>query len=156
MTIDIEFIDARSGRPSSRKLKEPPPSFFEALGSEQWTDRQIESFIDRLDISADAKANLASFAKVTLKVGRRVVRIGRKILDVLFSFLRSFPGIAFGVIFAAVITTLLGAIPLIGALLGPVATTLLVGFGGYVDLKNPAFSARLDAFVDELRPLSAG
>ena len=130
-------------------------SFFDAVRSEQWTDRQIETFIDRLDISADAKANLAAFAKVTVKVGREVVRIGRKIVDVMFSFLRNFPGIAFGVIFAVVITTLLSAIPLLGAVLGSVASALLLVFGGYVDLKNPAFSARLNAFVDELRPLAA-
>ena len=155
MTIEVEFIDAETGKLASKKVKEPPMSFFEAVRSERWTDRQIETFIDRLDISADAKANLASFAKVTLKVGREVVRIGRKIVDVLFSFLRHFPGIAFGVIFAVVITTLLSAIPLLGAILGPVASTLILAFGGYVDLKNPAFSARLDAFIEELRPLAA-
>jgi hypothetical protein len=155
MAIEVEFIDARTGTLTSKKVQAPPMSFFDAVRSEQWTDRQIETFIDRLDISADAKANLASFAKVTLKVGREVVRIGRKIVDVLFSFLRNFPGIGFGVIFAVVITTLLGAIPLLGAVLGSLASTLLVAFGGYVDLKNPAFSARLDAFVEELRPLTA-
>jgi hypothetical protein len=154
MTIEVEFVDAQTGKLQNKKIKEPSMSFFEAIESEQWTDRQIESFIDRLEISADAKANLASFAKVSVKVGRNVVRIGRKILDVLLSFLRSFPGIGFGVIFAVVITTLLSAIPLIGAIIGPVASTLLVGFGGYVDLKNPAFSARLDAFVEELKPLA--
>ena len=155
MSIEVEFIDAETGKLSSKKVEEPPMSFFDAVRSEQWTDRQIETFIDRLDISADAKANLASFAKVTLKVGCEVVRIGRKIVDVLFSFLRNFPGIGFGAVFAVVITTLLGAIPLLGAILGPLASTLLIAFGGYVDLKNPAFSARLDAFVEELRPLAA-
>jgi hypothetical protein len=155
MSIEVEFIDAETGKLSSKKVEEPPMSFFDAVRSEQWTDRQIETFIDRLNISADAKANLASFAKVTLKVGREVVRIGRKIVDVLFSFLRNFPGIGFGVIFAVVITTLLSAIPLLGAILGPLASTLIIAFGGYVDLKNPGFSARLDTFVEELRPLAA-
>ncbi|MFZ4986606.1 MAG: hypothetical protein ACOYLF_14190 [Blastocatellia bacterium] len=155
MTIEVEFVDAQTGKLTSKKMQEPSMSFFEVIKSEQWTDRQIESFIDRLDISADAKANLASFAKVTVKVGREVLRIGRKILDVLFSFLRSFPGIGFGVIFAVVISTLLSAIPLVGAVLGPIASTLIIAFGGYVDLKNPAFSERLDAFVEELRPLAA-
>jgi hypothetical protein len=155
MTIEVEFVDAQTGKLTSKKMQEPSMSFFEVIKSEQWTDRQIESLIDRLDISADAKANLASFAKVTVKVGREVVRIGRKLLDVLFSFLRSFPGIGFGVIFAVVITTLLSAIPLIGAVIGPIASTLIIAFGGYVDLKNPAFSERLDAFVEELRPLAA-
>ena len=155
MTIEVEFIDAETGKLASKKVGEPPMSFFDAVRSEQWTDRQIETFIDRLNISADAKANLASFAKVTLKVGRELVRIGRKIVDVLFSFLRNFPGIGFGVIFAVVITTLLSAIPLLGAILGPLASTLIIAFGGYIDIKNPAFSARLDAFVEELRPLAA-
>jgi hypothetical protein len=155
MTIEVEFVDAQTGKLTSKKMQEPSMSFFEVIKSEQWTDRQIESFIDRLDISADAKANLASFAKVTVKVGREVLRIGRKILDVLFSFLRSFPGIGFSVIFAVVISTLLSAIPLVGAVLGPIASTLIIAFGGYVDLKNPAFSERLDAFVEELRPLAA-
>ena len=155
MTIEVEFIDAQTGKLASKQLPEPPMSFFEAIKSEQWTDRQIESFIDRLDISADAKANLASFAKVTVKVGREIVRIGRKVLDVLFSFLRHFPSIGFGVIFAVVISTLLSAVPLVGAILGPIASTLVIAFGGYVELKNPDFSARLDAFIEELRPLAA-
>ena len=155
MTMEVEFIDAQTGKLTRKKLPDPPMSFLEAIKSEQWTDQQIDAFIGRLDISADAKANLASFAKVTVKVGREVVRIGRKIVDVLFSFLRHFPGVGFGVIFAVVISTLLSAIPLIGAILGPVASTLIIAFGGYVALKNPAFSARLDAFIEELRPLAA-
>lgn len=159
MTISIEYTDAQTGKPVSRELPEPPASFFDTLRSEQWSERQLETLIDRLDISADSKAQLAAFAKITMKVGREVVRIGRKIVDVLFSFLRSFPGIGFGVLFGLVIGALLGAIPLLGAVLGPVAltlgTALGVVLGANVDLKDPEFSTRLQNFIDELRPLAA-
>jgi sorbitol-specific phosphotransferase system component IIBC len=65
----------------------------------------------------------------------------------------------FGVIFALVVGALISTIPLLGAVLGPIALTLGTAlgavFGAHLDLKNPEFQARLDAFMNELRPLSA-
>lgn len=60
MTIEVEFIDAETGKLSSKKVEEPPMSFFDAVRSEQWTDRQIETFIDRLDAFVEELRPLAA------------------------------------------------------------------------------------------------
>jgi hypothetical protein len=158
MATEIEYVEAATGKVIHKTLQDPPQSFFEVIQSAEWTDKQIEVFIDRLNVSADAKAQLAAFARVTLKVGKEVVRIGRKILDVLFAFLRSFPAMGFATIFSLIVGALISAIPLIGAVLGPIALTLgpALGliFGASIDLRHPEFATRLDAFVAQLRPLA--
>ena len=161
MTKQIEFIDASTGQwgqlPHSAEA--PSPAQTEIARTEQWTDRQIAAYIEQLNISADAKVQLGKLARVTTDVGRKVMRVGRRILEVVLTLLRRFPGISLGVIFSLVVTALLSSIPVLGSVLGPIAGSLGlalgVGLGTYVDLRNPELAARVDALVEELRPVAA-
>lgn len=91
--------------------------------------RRIGEQIDRLPLSADIKALLLDLAKVTAKVGGTVLRIGAKILTVVFDIISQFPNTVFGVVISVCIGLLIGSIPMIGALLTPFLMPLLVAFG---------------------------
>lgn len=159
MNIEIDAIDAQTGKPVKATIPEPPESFFSYVNRCDTTDDQIKRLIDRMNVSADTKAMLYAFSKATLKIGRAIVRIGRKIIDTLFSFMRQFPALTFAVVFAAVVGTLVASIPIIGLILGSLATKLAiclgVVLGGMREFQRADLEDRVKAFVDQLRPLAA-
>ena len=123
------------------------------------TDEKLRKLIDGLDISADTKAWLASFARLTVRAGREIVRIGKRILGVLFALMRRFPAVTVSLLFVVVVSAVLGAIPVLGPVLQPVSLTVGLGFGFVLgarfDLQNPDLAERVEAFVSELRTVVA-
>lgn len=116
----------------------------------------IVANIDDLAISADAKVWLKRALDVTAEVGTRVVAIGREILARILEFARAFPGTTFGVIVGFTMGALISSIPLVGLVLGPMLTPLLValglGTGAIADMKDGALRARV---VDLERSIAA-
>ena len=157
--MEIDVIDEMSGKPFKATISEPPASFFDFVGNFDLSDERMQALIDGMNVTADTKAMLYSFSKATIKVGRTIVKIGRKILDFLFTLAKSFPSLTFGVIFGLVIGALIAAIPVIGAAIGGVATVLAVGFGvvlgGMNEVKQDDLGERVNTFLDQLRALSA-
>lgn len=116
--------------------------------------RRLES----LDLSADTKALLHSLGSQVIRVGDVVVRIGRKILDVVFGIISSYPNTTFGIIFGAIAGFLIASIPLLGALIGPIVTPILAALGlmkGFMsDLADKALEQRIvqaQSLFDPLR-----
>jgi hypothetical protein len=109
--------------------------------------RYLRDRIDRLAISADSKALLYDLADITVDVGGKVVSAGRQILAFVLDLVKRFPNTAFGVIVALVVSSLIGAIPLFGVVLGPLLTPLLVAFGlasgALADLQEGAIRSRV-------------
>ncbi|SFI96431.1 hypothetical protein SAMN02745667_00002 [Nereida ignava DSM 16309] len=87
-------------------------------------ERKLKQLIERTNLSADVKAIMSDIVHVTVKVGGKVLAIGRKILTFVLDLVKTFPAIAMGTIAALVITAVVGAVPLIGAplaaFLGPI------------------------------------
>lgn len=109
--------------------------------------RYLRDRIDRLAVSADAKALLYDLADITLDIGGKVVSAGRQILAFVLDLVKRFPDTAFGVIVALVVSSLIAAIPLLGVVLGPLLTPLLLAFGlasgALADLKEAAIRSRV-------------
>lgn len=90
-------------------------------------------------------------AKTTIRVGSTVLRIGRKILDIVTSILADFPMATTGTIFGAVFGYLVASVPIIGFLFGPfigalaIAIAIAFGFaaGAMHDLGNIALERRI-------------
>ncbi|MCY4670162.1 MAG: hypothetical protein OXC29_19520 [Rhodococcus sp.] len=103
------------------------------LNTCDFTREQVRRVIDNLNVSADAKVWLHSIMEKSIEVatatGKIVIWIGRKILDIVLFLLREFPNATFGVIFGLVVGHLIGLIPIIGFLGGPLAGAILAAFG---------------------------
>ncbi len=110
--------------------------------------RVLRDRIDRLSVSADAKALLNDLLEMAIEVGGRVIA-GRRILAFVFDLVERFPNTAFGVIVASVVSTLIASIPLLGLVLGPLLSPLLLAFGlaagAIADLKDAPLRARVGA-----------
>lgn len=103
------------------------------LSTCEFTRKQVRRVIDNLSVSADAKVWLHSILEKSIVVvtaaGNIVIWIGRKILDIVLFLLREFPNATFGVIFGLVVGHLIGLIPIIGFLMGPLVGATLAAFG---------------------------
>ncbi|WP_458791791.1 hypothetical protein [Yoonia sp. MH D7] len=119
----------------------------------------LKRWLDRQDISADAKMWIVKVSEMTVTVGKAVISIGLKIVTTIFNVLKAFPQTTFGVIVGAVLTLLISSIPLIGVLVGPILMPIFlafgVGMGAIADFQASSFRARMDAVEAEyavLRP----
>jgi hypothetical protein len=103
--------------------------FVESMSYFDMADDEIKRFIDNLYLSADAKALLYKFARVTIRAGEYIIKIGRKILDFVFALYKQYPSATFGMIFGAIAGYLVSSIPIIGAVLGPIFTPIAITIG---------------------------
>ncbi len=121
--------------------------------------RKIAEALDRMSLSADTKALLMDLAAVTVKAGEFVVNLGRKILTLALSIVRAFPGTIFGTVIAVAAGAMIAAVPLLGAVLAPLMSPLLMAFGltmgALSDLRDPLWSQRLGDLEQKLVNLFA-
>jgi hypothetical protein len=120
-------------------------------------ERKLLKLIERTKLSADLKALLSDIVKVTVKIGGKVLAIGRKILTFILDLVKTFPAVAMGTIAALVITAIVGAVPLFGpalaTFLGPILLAIGVTAGALKDFTNDKLQERITALVDSFRML---
>ncbi len=118
----------------------------------------INRRIERLNVSADMKVILSSLVDTTIEVGGKLIDIGARVIAFVFELAKAYPGIAFGVVAALVLSFLISSIPIVGPLLSPFLTPLLLiigmGLGALNDLTDGGMRARLSGL--ELQLKSAG
>lgn len=134
-------------------------AFIERLAVFDLTEDDLRKKLNALAVSADVKSLLLSFASATFTIGRRVVKIGRKILDFAIRMLNEFPKLTFFAVLGAIAGLIVGSIPVMGAVLGPIVTPIAVAvgaaFGTYQDLQDHALGRKIAEFQSELAPLRA-
>ena len=118
----------------------------------------IRRKIERLDVSADIKVWLDSFFKATIRAGEFVIHIGQKILESLFDLIKEFRNAGVGLIFGALLGLLVGSIPVIdfvlGPIVGPIAMAFGFAYGGIQDIKNGALAKRIQEASAPYAPLA--
>ncbi len=109
--------------------------------------------INNLKISAEAKAILAEIYGQSIKVGKSIVFIGKKVIEYVFYFSKKYPQTAIGVVIGAVIGMLVNSVPLVGWVLGsfitPLCVALGLAIGFWSDLKNDMLKREIDARINE-------
>ena len=122
-------------------------------------ERKLVELIERTNLSADLKALLCDLARITVRVGGKVLAIGRRILAFALDLIRAFPGMAMGAIVALVVSSLIANIPIpvinkvLAAILGPLLLAMGIGMGALQDMASPGFGERVGALVDSFRVL---
>ena len=101
--------------------------------------RVMHRWIDNLEVSADAKAIISSVMDATLKIGEFVVRIGKKIVEILFETMRRYPNTMCGIALSAILALAASTIPVLGTILAPLGAAIMLVFGvadGFMDDVN--------------------
>ncbi|NLI96078.1 MAG: hypothetical protein GX436_05070 [Synergistaceae bacterium] len=110
--------------------------------------------INAMKLSPETKSFLKSLCETTVKVGKTVLFVGRKLVEVLIEGIRRFPNTAAGIVIGGVLGALAMQIPLIGWLLGwlmPVLMFIGGGLGFLEDLKDQRARRELRALSETLK-----
>ena len=146
----IEVLDPESGKRFSEEAENLDEStitgFFDDFN---FSDEEVRRQIARLSISADAKSILYKLAKTTIRAGEFVIKIGRKILDVVCFLFREYPNATFGLILGAILGSLVINIPVIGILIGSLTKTLAMMTGAFMGLLEDIKDKNLKRNVQE-------
>lgn len=115
----------------------------------------INRRIERLEVSADMKSLLAALVDKTVVIGGKLIDLGARIVAFVFELAKAYPGVAFGVVAALVLSYLISSIPVVGPVLSPVLTPLLlivgISLGALDDLTDGGMRHRLQGLSDQLR-----
>ena len=142
-----------------------PKTFEEALEIIQGshTLRKIKSYLENSDLSADLKALLYDVAKFTLKIGERVVAIGRYTLSLASALIDKYPNMvsaaAVGMALVTLTGSILGGIPAVGTLavfLSKIAAALGVAKGFFDDLRQNVARSEVDQMNAQFSALNMG
>lgn len=133
MILEAETPD---GEPLISDKPDFTPEDAEEINRTTNRESKIKSTIENLDISADAKSALYAIINTTVRAGRFVVKIGRKILDIVIETLKNFPNASFGLVLGGIMGVLVASVPFIGAILAPFITPLAMIYGFVIGMKQ--------------------
>ena len=126
------------------------------LSEELLTDDKIDQYISNLDISAEAKLIISNIAQTSLRVGQHVVRVGKKIIEIVMMLAQKYPNTAFGAILGYLISVLISQIPILGVL-GTALAPLLVALGltmGFIeDFQHNSLARKVSEATAMFAPL---
>lgn len=122
--------------------------------------RQMGAAIEKLAISADAKSLLLDLSRITMKVGEAVFSLGKAILTFVVNIVKRFPNTAFGLVIGLTVSVMVGGIPVIGFILGPVLGKLLTAFGltmgAIADFKDATIRSEIAALERKVAIVAEG
>lgn len=118
------------------------------------TRRQLHAQLDRMALSADAKVLMGKLLDTTAEVAGKIIEIGRQILAFVTDMLKRFPNTGLGLVIGLTLTVVIGAIPFLGVVLGPLVGPILTAFtvtsGAMADMKNSSLEKQIDLFSAKL------
>jgi len=157
--MKVKGVNPETGEEFEAEADQVDSDFIDSMLNFKLTDEDIRKLIDNLNISADAKSLLYAFSKATIKAGQFILKIGRKIIDFVCLLFKEYPSATFGMIFGAIVGFLISAIPVLGVVLGPIATPIFMAFGSLLgakeDLKDKALVRRVAEINAKFSPLNA-
>jgi len=117
----------------------------------------IEKWLAQTDWSADAKGLLLRLATTTVKIGTTLVAIGRKVIQTVLAVAKFFPQTTFGIVIGSVLSLLVGSIPIVGFIVGPLLSPILlifgIGGGALADFRRMHFEAKVKLILAEYKAL---
>jgi len=123
------------------------------LHDEVLTDEAIHSTLNNLDIPAELKVILSQIKSFTISVGNTIVKIGRRILELLIYMIKENPKAAQGLIIGSLLGFIFSTIPVIGWALGwliqPLAAILGLSLGYIQDIKDETLKRNIKSAVND-------
>jgi hypothetical protein len=149
--------DPNTGKTIQVEIPDENLEALQVLAQDRVSDSKLQSYIDNLDLPADAKALIASILKTAVRVGEMVIRIGKKIVEIVLMIASKFPNATFGLVFGLIVGALVASIPLIGGLLGAFVLPIAAAFGlatGYVnDVRDQSLAKKVAEASAMFQPL---
>ncbi len=158
MAMEAVAEDVETGEKITVKISDDDYQELKSLAQDKVSDSKLQFYIDNLEMSADAKALIASILKTAIKVGDLVVRVGKRIVELAVMMTAKFPHATFGLILGLLIGVLITAIPIFGPILGSLVVPLAAAFGlarGYSeDLQDLSLKRKIAEASAMFNPLN--
>ena len=110
--------------------------------------------IEKLDTTPEVKTFLENVLNYTILVGDTLVKVGKKIVEVIFTISEHFPKALMGAIIGLVIGNIISKIPLLGWALGWILTplTTIAGaiIGGKKDIKDKDILDKVEMKIENV------
>ncbi len=118
-------------------------------------EARLKALLASLKLSRSVKDRLLLVKKCTLKLGKRVIHVGIKVLELIVLIAMQFREIPVALLIGTILYLLLSSIPIIGHLLGALAFTVAMALGFSKVLVRPddvskPTAERIQAKIDEL------
>jgi len=157
--MEVKGVNPETGEKYQSNSDKIDSTFLKYLMDFSVSDDDVKRLIDKLDVSADIKSLLFSFSKATINAGEHIIKIGKKIIDVVFTMTKEFPAATFGIIFGAIVGFLVSSIPILGIVLGPIFTpiAMVIGLVGGLseDIKDKNLVRKIKEATATFSPLNA-
>ena len=157
--MKVKGVNSETNEEYQANAEKIDDAFLNYISESSVSDEAIKKLLEKLPVSADAKSLLFSFAKAAIQIGERIVKIGKKILSLIFTMCKEYPSTTFGAIFGATVGLLISSIPVLGFILGPIALPLLIivgiGVGAIEDIKDKMLARKIKEINAEFSPLNA-
>ena len=98
-------------------------------------DKLLRS-IENLDTTSDVKSFLESVLNYTINAGGTIIKVGKKVVEIIFSIYKNFPKALLGAVIGLVIGSIISKIPLLGWVLSWVVTPLATIAGAMIGAKK--------------------
>lgn len=146
----IQGVNLETGQEFQTVAPEIDSDFLSSMTNMSMDDEAIKKSIDNLNVSADVKSLLFKFAKITLKVGDFLLKIGRKLIEFVCLLYKEYQHATFGMLFGAIVGFLISSIPILGIVLGAVFTPIAIGLGLVLGLKEDFKDRQLQRKITEI------
>ena len=119
------------------ELSEQAMSSIDVLEKSNASDAQINSYIERLDLSAEMKLIFEKLASFTMDVGKRIIQFGKKVIELVIMFATKHKKLTITIILGLVIGALIAFCPPIAATLSSFQAPIMAALGvGEIVLSN--------------------
>ena len=127
----IDFVNPLNGSSFRANMDEET---LKNLNAECKSDKDYKDWINRFDsgLNPVIKDALKGLVKFTVKAGKFIFSIGKIVLNIVMKIVSEFAHTVMGLVAGFVLGLLFSSIPLLGWVLGPFITPLLVATGGIV------------------------
>ncbi|KAA1193935.1 hypothetical protein F0M18_00365 [Pseudohalioglobus sediminis] len=155
--MQVKATHPETGETITVEISEKQYSDLEELKKDRTSRSKLQSYIDNLDIPADAKNLISRILDISISIGSTIIRLGQRIIEFVVYIVSRFPNATFGVIFGLLLGALVATIPLVGSLLGAFVMPISAAFGlasGYMDdIRDNALKAKVGEAVEAFSPL---
>lgn len=142
--MKVEATNPVTGSKEEKEFAGIDKDYVETFNSTEADDHLIRNYIENLNVSADIKSVLIKVAQLSVKAGQYIIKIGRKIFDIVLRILKEFPNALFGIVLGGVFGILVASIPFIGSLIAPLFTSLAMLSGFLFGVKQDISDKRLE------------
>lgn len=131
----VQIQNSETGEWTTIEISDEQLNAFNSINDEAVPKDKLHTYIDNMNIPAEAKAILNKILDFTLKIKENVINIGQKVIEIIVFFSKKFPMTTAGSIIGFILGLMISSIPLVGWMFGWLIIPAAIAFGAYEGIK---------------------